>query len=248
MNFIIYDLEFNQAFSKDPENKIFLNKQCPFEIIQIGALKLNEELKVIDSFNTLIKPILYPILHPYVEGLTNLTNEDLRNAPTFKDIYKKFLTFLKGDNNILCVWGTADIKELIRNFEYNSLSISKFPKKYINIQKCACKYFKYTKGQNIGLKTAVKLLDIDTSKDFHNAFNDAYYTSEVFKKIYNKDIKPKFYTFSKTRQNKNHKQNLDTNLLFNQFEKMLQRKITQEEKEIIKLAYIMGKTNQFLTK
>lgn len=42
MNYIIYDLEFNQPLSKD--NNI---SDLTFEIIQIGALKLNENLEVI---------------------------------------------------------------------------------------------------------------------------------------------------------------------------------------------------------
>ncbi len=36
--------------------------------------------------------------------------------------------------------------------------------------------------------------------------------------------------------------------LIKQFEKMFNREMTKEEKSIIKLAYIMGKTNQFQTK
>ncbi|WP_341421131.1 hypothetical protein [Clostridium magnum] len=44
------------------------------------------------------------------------------------------------------------------------------------------------KGVNIGLHNAIELLHIPVKKQFHNAFNDACYTVEVFKKIYNKDI------------------------------------------------------------
>ena len=52
LKYIIFDLEFNQSCNK--EDKVL---QLPFEIIQIGALKLDENfktistLKMIDSYS-----------------------------------------------------------------------------------------------------------------------------------------------------------------------------------------------------
>ena len=40
-------------------------------------------------------------------------------------------------------------------------------------------------------------------------------------------------------------QKIYTEQLFAQFEKMYNRKLSSQEKDMIKLAYIMGKTNQF---
>jgi len=92
------------------------------------------------------------------------------------------------------------------------------------------------------------LLDIPFSEDFHNALADASYTAEVFKKIYSKNIKPKIRTFYRNKKDnklKKRKQAVDYDGLINQFEKMFNREITEEEKSMIKLAYIMGNTNQF---
>ena len=93
MNYIIFDLEFNQLYTKknaetqdstieEPINIYNESKQkntknkytenyeksnthidnksveMPFEIIQIGALKLNEDLEIISTFERLIKPSL----------------------------------------------------------------------------------------------------------------------------------------------------------------------------------------------
>ena len=41
MNFIVFDLEWNQS----PEGKKYSNRRLPFEIIEIGAVKLNERNK-----------------------------------------------------------------------------------------------------------------------------------------------------------------------------------------------------------
>ena len=45
----------------------------PFEIIQIGALKLNENLETISTFDSLIKPTIYKYIHPFVANLTKIT-------------------------------------------------------------------------------------------------------------------------------------------------------------------------------
>ena len=122
------------------------------------------------------------------------------------------------------------------------------PTEYINIQSYASKNLNCQKGINIGLGNAANLLNIPIDGQLHNAFNDAYYTAEVFKKIYSSEIKTKVYIphkYTNLRRSNSEKYKIDFYSLINQFEKMYNREITEEEKSIIKLAYIMGKTNQF---
>ncbi len=249
MNYIIFDLEFNQGWD-EKENKVITNSKNPFEIIQIGAVKLDENLNVVSSFNKLIKPKIYSQINPYVKKITNITMEQLNEAEDFKNIWKEFIGFFTDNRNVLGVWGTSDIKELIRNIEYHKLDSSVIPREYINIQYYASKHFNLQKGKNIGLKNAVKLLNITGNNKFHDAFYDACYTAEVFKKIYNKKIQPKIYNQPKKSRKSRYDESkeIDFEGLIKQFEKMFQRKMSPEEKSMIKLAYIMGKTNQFLIK
>lgn len=251
MNYIIFDLEFNQVYESKKENHIISNEKCPFEIIQIGAIKLNENLEITKTFDKLIKPHIYKKLNPFVENLTGITINELNLSKSFKDIYEEFITFIKEDKNILCVWGLADIKELFRNIKYHNLDTSIIPKEYINLQQYASKYLKCPKGTHIGLSKAVNLLNIPINSNFHNAFADAYYTAEVFKKIYTDKIQIKIYNPSSQRAKNNfsnEKKKVDYSALIKQFEKMFNREMSLEEKKIIKLSYIMGKTNQFQIK
>lgn len=248
MNYIILDLEFNQNYNSTGENKNLLTPKCPFEIIQIGAVKLNHRLEITASLDKLIRPEIYTEIHPFVKEMTNITIDLLNTAKSFKEVYKEFIEFVKGSKSILCVWGMTDMRELFRNIKYHGLDTFLVPKEYINLQLYASKYFNSPKGTNIGLHRAVELLNIPLNSQFHNAFNDACYTVEVFKKIYNEKIRTTIYNPDKyIRSNRQHdgKKTLDFNKLINQFEKMFNREMTEEEQSIIKLAYIMGKTNQF---
>ncbi|MGO5064619.1 exonuclease domain-containing protein [Clostridium sporogenes] len=242
MNYIIFDLEFNQGYNNQIEIK------CPFEIIQIGAVKLNENFTTIDTFNALVKPEIYLDLNPFVKNLTNLTMDSLNRAKPFREVFKDFLRFLNEDKNILCIWGMTDMKELFRNIAYYELDIESIPKEYINVQAYTGKYLNYPKSINVGLSNAVDLFHITKNNDFHNAFHDAFYTAEIFKKIYSEKIKTKIYkptNNSTTYRTKNIKTKIDTVNLFKQFEKMFNTELTLQEQDMIKLAYMMGKTNQF---
>lgn len=246
MNYIVFDLEFNQAYNSNKDNLENHTNSCPFEIIQIGAVKLKEDLTEISTFNSFVKPQIYTNVSPYVTKITGITDETLANVPTYDIVLKNFVQFIGGQRNILCVWGKADIKELFRNFFYHNLDISLIPKEYIDLQKYASKYFNCSKGILIGLKNAVELLNISLKDNFHDAFYDASYTAEVFRKINHNNIIPKLYEPYKYRNlRKKASIKIDFDKLFVQFEKMYNREITNEEKSIIKLAYMMGKTNQF---
>jgi len=250
MNYLIFDLEFNQHYSVLKEDKNISSINCPFEIIQIGAVKLDKNLNTISNFDFIIKPEIYLEIHPYVKDLTGLTIEKLNSAQSFKEVYKNLCKFMADDNCILCIWGMADIKELFRNILYHGLDTSVIPKEYINLQANISKYLNCPKGTHIGLQSAVELLGLPVKHQFHNAFNDAFYTAEIFKKTYKEAFNTSLYNFEtpmhKTRQ-LSEKYLVDLPGLFLQFEKMYNREMSIQEKEIIKLAYFMGKTNQFIT-
>lgn len=245
MNYIIFDLEYNQQHPDD------INPSEPkppllFEIIQIGAIKLTKDLKAISVFNSLVKPNIHLKLHPYVENLTKINMDDLNKSPNFKSVYNDFINFIGKEEISLVVWGSSDIKELIKNIEFYNLDSSKISNKYIDIQSYASKLFKLPKGQKISLKNAVEALNIPVEGDFHDAFFDAHYTAEVFKSIYTKKLSPSTFIKSTEKRPKVKKEKLDSQALIKEFEKIYNRKMSKEEVKMIRLAYFMGKTKQFI--
>ena len=69
MEYIVFDLEFNQGFDRKL-NKTVSDETCPFEIIQIGAVKLDSNLDMIDTFNTFVKPNIYKVIHPFIKKMS----------------------------------------------------------------------------------------------------------------------------------------------------------------------------------
>lgn len=80
MNYIIFDLEAT-CWENDR------TKQN--EIIEIGAVKLDENLAVIGEFQTFIKPKLNPILSDFCKKLTSISQEEVDQAPTRKNDWSR---------------------------------------------------------------------------------------------------------------------------------------------------------------
>ena len=113
MNYIVLDLEWNQSNTgEEPEVK-----EIPFEIIDIGAIKLNSDRSMIDEFNQLIKPTVYLHMHKITSKLIHLHMRDLQKGRPFKEVMNEFLEWC-GDDYIFCTWGPLDLYEMKRNINY----------------------------------------------------------------------------------------------------------------------------------
>lgn len=246
MHYIVFDLEFNQDIPslRNPDPK---QTHYPFEIIQIGAVKLDASFQTVSTFNRFVKPSIYEEISSFVTELTGITAKQLSTEEPFPEVFARFIEFINDTNAIYCVWGMADLKELFRNAEYYKLDTSKLPKRFINLQPHASLHFGLPSNQLLQLKYTVTALNIPTPYEFHSAEHDAYYTAELFKKIYNSSITPSVYdpNYIKLKARKPKKE-IDYPALLQQFEKMYNRSMTEEEQSIIITAYKMGKTQQFL--
>lgn len=244
-HYIVLDLEFNQAFPFKNGKKAEPVPECPFEIIQIGAVKLDEAFEPKDTFDIMISPKIYPRLHPFVEKITGITQERLKNQPSFPEAYQAFLKFIGDGPSILCSWGEDDIKSLFRNIFYYDLGIDKLTDSYLNVQSFASSYLNLEAGRAIGLKNAVSELGLPENAAFHNALHDAAYTAEIFKIVHPAQIVPKTFQPLTMLAKKPRRAKTDTRALLACAEEKLERELTEDEKKLVKLAYTLGRNRTF---
>lgn len=176
MNYIILDLEWNQGY---PGAKVFIGdtrKQLAGEIIQIGAVKLNEEFQVIDTYSRLVKPVFYRKMHFKIEELTGITKDQLKDASPFTEVFPDFLSWC-GEEHEYLIWGTDDIAMLKQNIDVNKI-VGVTLHDWYNIQIVYNTQYK-SEHQQVALSTACETLGISQDKQLHNAFNDALYTAQV---------------------------------------------------------------------
>lgn len=180
MNYIVLDLEWNQAPGKFNKDELAL----PFEIVEIGAVKLNKKLEKIGEFNQLIKPQIYKTIHYITTKIVHVDKEELdEEGRLFPEVMEEFLKWC-GNRPVFCIWGTLDLTELQRNMVYYGMdSLSNKPLMYFDIQK----FFSYAYDDGKlrrNLESAIDYLNIQKDIPFHRAYSDAYYTAKVFKEIH----------------------------------------------------------------
>ena len=182
MQYIVLDLEWNQPISYHSPAFRSVGGKLLFEMIQIGAVKVDESFQVVDSFSQLIQPQHYIRLHPRISRITHITQDDLADAPDFNEAMAAFADWC-GEDYVLLTWGCDDISVLAQNMAFFKCE-TQLPKFYD-----AQRLFGEVTGnpkERKGLKAAMEQLEIvpdEENMPFHNAVNDAYYTALVFAKM-----------------------------------------------------------------
>lgn len=179
MNYIVLDLEWNQSSEK-------IEQGCglPFEIVEIGAVKLNRKMEIVDKFEELIKPQLYRNMHYMTSRIIHISKEDLEKSRTFDQVMTDFLDWC-GKDRIFCIWGTLDLTELQRNMCYHGMDeLCTKPLKFLDIQKLYSLAYEDGKVRR-ALEYAVDELSLPKDEAFHRAYSDAYYTAKVLNRIHN---------------------------------------------------------------
>jgi DNA polymerase III epsilon subunit-like protein len=245
MNYIVLDLEFNQSFPFKNGRKVEPNPECPFEIIQIGAVKLNDKFEQVDTFDAMIRPQIYPRLHPFVEKITGIHAEMLADKPDFKSAYEGFLKFIGNEPAILCTWGGDDIKSLFRNILFYNLNADALTDQYLNVQPFAAQYLNHEAGKAIGLKNAVEALGIPEGNTFHDALNDAVYTAKIFAITHPAEIKAEVFNPLTMLAKKPKKLRTNVKSLLMYVEEKMEKELTESEKELVKMAYMLGRNHTF---
>lgn len=131
-NYIVLDLEWNQS----PDGKEGTIDHFPFEIIEIGAVRLDEAFQETGQFCRLIRPRVYPQMHYRISEVTHMDMAELeRNGETFVAVIRDFLEWC-GDDCVFCTWGSMDLTELQRNMAYYGVEIPfDKPLLYYDVQK-----------------------------------------------------------------------------------------------------------------
>lgn len=188
--YIVFDLEWNQS-ANGKEGSV---PGLPFEIIEIGAVKLDSNFSKVSTFRRIIKPVVYEKLHYRVLEVVNLGVQEIKESGlTFAEAVGDFFGWCYQDDEqpIFCTWGEMDLAQLERNMAYFGIDNPlPFPLLYYDLQKL---YTMHTEGHHktmAPLDRAVEEMDVIDDGGFHSALNDAIYTAQVMQRIDMRSMRP----------------------------------------------------------
>ncbi|ADU30490.1 3'-5' exonuclease [Evansella cellulosilytica] len=171
---VVYDLELVKRFKKGQLS----------EIIEIGACKVDlTSLKIIDDIQIYMLP-----KNGYIpkssRKFINMTQDDVKSAIPFSDGMKKFIFWLqKEEDYFLCSWGKDDKVHFIDQCLRNNMKLKWF-KNYNDIQPQIGKALKQNTKNQLGLKNALHLANIEPVGQAHRGIDDTINTALLLIKYF----------------------------------------------------------------
>ena len=180
MQFVILDLEWNTAYSR--QKKCYVN-----EVIEFGAVMLDENLEIIDTYSSFVRPQIEKKLHSRVKKLTNISNEDVADAEDYETVSEDFADWIGDfDDTVILSWGEMDVRTLIDNDRYFFHNpVIPYLTHYSDLQAAFMKEKGLPSNQQIGLSNAAELIDVNPDDYVHHrALGDCELTAVCFQAIY----------------------------------------------------------------
>ena len=179
MQYVVIDLEWNGSYSKKAHG--YFN-----EIIEVGAVKVNENMQIVDEFRAAIKPVVSKKLSSIVTDLTNITAEELEDGTTFAGMMRQLSRWMGSEPCAVLTWSTTDLLVLMENcrFFYGRQEIP-FLKNYMDFQVYAQQQMGVDTSQQLGLARAGEMLGIpEDDMSLHRALDDSRLTAAILQKVY----------------------------------------------------------------
>jgi inhibitor of KinA sporulation pathway (predicted exonuclease) len=177
MNYIIFDLEAT-CWEND--------RSIENEIIEIGAVKLNDKLDIIDEFSIFVRPTTNPVLSEFCTRLTSITQKNVDEAETFDKVLPDFENWIIESSNevIIYSWGFYDKKQLLKecNTKQYFGSILNLLDNHVSLKH---KFAEIRQIKPCGMEYALRLLKLPLEGTHHRGIDDAKNITKIFKVVFN---------------------------------------------------------------
>lgn len=183
MEYIVTDLEWDNVYFR-PEKR-FIN-----QILQIGAVKLNDNFEIIDSLDIIVRSEISNKVTGRFAKLTGITSEIMREGIPFEEAVEKYNSFVE-NADVTMTWSDSDLYTILENEDFRLKDGLKFKLNYyLDLQKFVQQEL-YKRGyeskNQIALEAAADFLGLNTEGfEFHTAIDDCKVSAELFKISYDK--------------------------------------------------------------
>jgi inhibitor of KinA sporulation pathway (predicted exonuclease) len=186
LNYIVFDLEYNQPSPLNKRLAITMGTERPeyfkFEILQIGAIKIDENFKYISNFKMYVKPKFMPTINKHVLEILNVKERYIKtNSLYFDKVFNEFRNFIGQDKNCTFVtWSNSDLEVLRSNLDAWNIEFETSKYRHIDLQEVVMK------KQGLELHPSLEKIANEYKINYnlvHDAYADASITKQLFQKI-----------------------------------------------------------------
>ena len=181
MKYIFVDLEMHPIARRYKEAR----RVCNNEVIEIGAVALDEEYKETGSFKLLVKPEYNAEVYKRYTALTGITAEMLAPAAHFAEALADFLRWCGegGEEYLIYSWSDNDLQQLQKETALKRIELSPeleyMFRQWRDFQKEYCQLVQL--DHQIALEKALDSVGIVFEGRVHDAWCDARNTAELYR-------------------------------------------------------------------
>ena len=163
MDLIVVDLEATCWDTPRPGSQM--------EIIEIGAVRLDAALTIVDEFDSFVRPVIEPKLSQFCTALTTIKQADVGGADMFPAVFARFLEWIGAGPYRLCSWGFFDVGQFrLDCTRFGLVFPEQFESDHLNIKQV----FADWKGvRRCGMTAALDLLGLPLAGTHHRGIDDA---------------------------------------------------------------------------
>ena len=184
MKFIILDLEMN-GVARSTESELRR------EIIEIGAVALDEQYREIGSYMTYVKPDFNEGIEEEIQKLTGITTGMVENAPSFHQALSRFLEWLQSlrDDIRLVEWSDSDRRQMMKEIGVKGVILTEPHQTLLSDWYDLQREFGKVLGlvRSVSLDNALMYAGDNFKGQQHDALSDARNTAYLFAMIRDPD-------------------------------------------------------------
>ena len=177
---IFLDLEMN-GISKQYSD---MRKICGREVIEFGAVKINDEYAQIDSFRSYVKPQYNDRIDRFITNLTGIKDADVEGAECFAHVLDAFVEWCGTDYEIYS-WSLNDLTQLVGEMEQKRIMVTE----QFSYMSSHWNDLQQQYGEQLGiskltkLSEAVWLAGLGFQGRAHTALADAIATADIYREM-----------------------------------------------------------------
>lgn len=174
---IVIDLEFNPTPRK-------VGRGLRFEIIEIGAVKLDAQGNAKGEFSCLVKPQYSRFVRKNIIALTGIKTCDVSQAPMLEEAIASLARWIGDASSRIVAWSKNDQRQIKRECAHKSIEVPPQLRRWLDLQAIYPRVMNVGNGRRMKLSTAADWYgaELDQSSA-HRALYDAKVTSELLRQL-----------------------------------------------------------------
>lgn len=180
MKYVFVDFEMSKIGKAFPEQR----KVWSMEIVEIGAVMLDESFVEISSFKRYVKPEYARHINTAIYNLTGIDDYFLSGCKGIEEELEAFAKWClsEGEDVIVYAWSESDLNQILKEYELKNLTPGEALEKVIQVWKDLQLEYDEAVGNTrpTALHRALASIGSDFDGKMHDALDDARNTSKLF--------------------------------------------------------------------